>query len=215
MAISNDCQVRSAGKVDPALTVARAGSQEALGELLERYRDYLLRIAHDELSLNLTSKVAQSDLVQDTFLQASQDFAAFAGESEWELRGWLRQILLHNLRDAERRYQTAAKRSIEREVSLDAHRSLAQACWKRDPSPSGFALREENRSEVLAAISRLPLDYRLAIELRSLQGKSFDVVAETLQRSPAAARKIWARAIVRLADEMLRREPRVNPELQS
>src|SRR4051812_46159075 len=58
---------------------ARAGSHEALGQLLDGCRGYLLRIARDELDPRLQAKGGASDLVQETFLEAQRDFAAFTG----------------------------------------------------------------------------------------------------------------------------------------
>jgi RNA polymerase sigma-70 factor (ECF subfamily) len=170
--------------------------------LLQHYRDYLLRVAHDELSSSLAPKVAQSDLVQETCLQAARDFAGFVGDSEWELRVWLRQILLNTLRDADRRFRATAKRSISREVSLQANSDLARTLKGCGLSPSAVMISDENRSAIQAALNQLPNDYRRAIELRSLEGRQFEEVGRALGRSAAAARKIWLRAILKLADEL-------------
>jgi hypothetical protein len=40
----------------------------------------------------------------------------------------------------------------------------------------------------------------LAIELRSMQRQPFSVVAERLNRSEEAARKVWTRAIAKLSE---------------
>jgi RNA polymerase sigma-70 factor (ECF subfamily) len=52
------------------------------------------------------------------------------------------------------------------------------------------------------AMARLPEHYRLAIRMRHEEGWSFERMAEVLGGSPEAARKIWARAIERLRDEL-------------
>ena len=57
------------------LAEARAGSQEALGKLLESFRAYLLLIAQCELDAELRAKGGASDLVQQTFLEGQRDFA--------------------------------------------------------------------------------------------------------------------------------------------
>ena len=56
-----------------------------------------MHVAADELTADLVAKMAPSDLVQETCLQATRDFPNFEGWSEAELRGWLRKILLNNL----------------------------------------------------------------------------------------------------------------------
>ena len=202
MAISEHNRRSEDVDVSRSLVVARAGSPAALGRLLQHYRSYLLRVARDELSDSLSPKVAQSDLVQETFLQAARDFTGFAGDSEWELRAWLRQILLNTLRDAQRKFHTTAKRSIGREVSLQANSDLARNLTGCDLSPSAALATAESRTAIRAALDRLSDDYRRAIELRSLEGRPFEEIGQALGRSAAAARKIWTRAILKLADEV-------------
>ena len=85
------------------LAAARAGSREALGQVLQACRGYLLLLAERELDPDLRAKGGASDLVQGTFLEAQKDFAHFQGDSEDELRAWLRQVLLHNLANFTRR----------------------------------------------------------------------------------------------------------------
>jgi RNA polymerase sigma-70 factor (ECF subfamily) len=192
--------------VSRSIVGARSGSSEALGVLLQHYRGYLLRVAREELASNLAPKVAHSDLVQETCLQAARDFGGFTGDSEWDLRVWLRQILLNTLRDADRRYREAARRAISREVSLQDHSDLVKSLQQSDPSPSTQCMATEKRQALRKALTALPEDYRLAIELRSLEGLPFEVVGRALGRTAAAASKLWSRAIVKLAEEISRHE---------
>jgi RNA polymerase sigma-70 factor (ECF subfamily) len=76
-----------------SIRAARDGSESAVGQLLHHYRGYMLSLANDEISVDLVIKVAPSDLVQETCLQAARDFPCFEGATEAELRAWLRQIL--------------------------------------------------------------------------------------------------------------------------
>src|SRR6516164_5220320 len=79
------------------LSAARAGSREALGQMLQDCRDYLLHIAIKELNPALQGKAGASDLVQQTLTEATRDFPAFQGQSEQELFRWLRRMLLNNI----------------------------------------------------------------------------------------------------------------------
>src|SRR5262249_40289408 len=115
----------SAGDVASLLEAARSGSQEALGQLLELSRGYLLMVANGELASDLQAKGGPSDLVQETFLEAKRDFRQFQGGSEAELLAWLRRVLLNNVANFTRRYRTSGKRSVEREVTLDSQTSRA------------------------------------------------------------------------------------------
>jgi RNA polymerase sigma-70 factor (ECF subfamily) len=55
---------------------------------------------------------------------------------------------------------------------------------------------------VEAAIERLPDDSRLVVLLRHKEHLSFTEIGERLGRSGDAARKLWERAVERLAQEM-------------
>ena len=58
------------------LQAARDGSREAMGNLLEACRAYLLLVANRELAADLRAKGGASDLVQDTFLEGHRNFSA-------------------------------------------------------------------------------------------------------------------------------------------
>jgi RNA polymerase sigma-70 factor (ECF subfamily) len=60
----------SPGCLEDWLAEARQGSREALGRLLEGCRHYLLLMANQDTGPDLRAKVAPSDLVQETFLEA-------------------------------------------------------------------------------------------------------------------------------------------------
>ena len=99
------------------LAAARGGSHEVLGQVLNACRGYLLLIAGQELDPRLRAKGGASDVVQQTFLDAQRAFDRFAGDSDEELRAWLRQVLRHNLADFTRRYRDTGKRGVKRAVA--------------------------------------------------------------------------------------------------
>src|SRR5580704_17905215 len=101
----------------PWLPAARAGSSEALGQVLEACRGYLLLIAQQELDATLQAKGGASDLVQQTFLEAQRDFSGFQGTTHAALLAWMRKLLLNNLANFRRDYQRD-KRRVTREIAL-------------------------------------------------------------------------------------------------
>ena len=107
-----------ARQIEHLLASARSGSLCDQGEAFEACRGYLLAIAQRELEPILHPKAGASDLVQDTFLKAHLHFDRFRGTAAVELRAWLRELLLNNLRDFRRLYAETVKRQINREVSL-------------------------------------------------------------------------------------------------
>lgn len=84
---------------DDLLSGARQGGDQ-LGALLDLYRNYLRLLARTQIDLHLQGRLSESDLLQETFLAACQNFPQFRGETEEELLVWLRSILIRRLAKA-------------------------------------------------------------------------------------------------------------------
>lgn len=179
---------------------ARNGSSQSLGRLFEACRAYLLMVADRHLRPDLAGKVAPSDMVQETFLDAQRDFARFHGSREDELLAWLGCILKHNIANATRRFAATGKRAVWREQPLDgAERGLAEASRRDSPrSPHGQAVAREEQTALDRAIAELPTQMQRVIHLRYRHGLSFASVGAALNCSADAARKLWARAVLTL-----------------
>ena len=187
------------------LPAARAGSREALGKLLEAARHYLLSIARQEFDPDLRAKNSPSDVVQETFVEAQRDFGQFQGDTEAELLAWLRQLLLHRVAKLRRRYRDTQKRRLAREVALggdDSSGGPAGGLAANTLSPSGQAMVHEQDQALREALGRLPEDYRRVITLRHEEQLPFEEIGRLLERTPDAARKLWARAVERLHEEL-------------
>ena len=185
------------------LASARNGSSEALGQALEACRGYLLTIAQQSLDPKLRPKGGASDLVQDTFLKAHLHFDRFSGTADVELRAWLRELLLNNLRDFRRLYVQTMKRQVGRETPLapDSAGTQARDVAADGPSPSGLVMKGEDALQLEEVLERLPEDYRQILELRYREGRPFDEIASRMSRSENAVRKLWSRAVLRLQEE--------------
>jgi RNA polymerase sigma-70 factor (ECF subfamily) len=153
------------------IEAARQGSPDALGQVLEYCRPYLLAVANEQLETDLQAKAGASDLVQDTFVEAHRDFAVFRGRSEEELLTWLRQILLHNLANVRRQYRATEKRQVQREVSIDSapEKELRGGLVDDGSSPSAQARAREQDAALERAMEQLPASYRQVIQWRSLE----------------------------------------------
>jgi RNA polymerase sigma-70 factor (ECF subfamily) len=196
--------------IDPAefahlLADARAGSREALGRLWLECRNYLLLVANKNLDPTLAAKMNPSDVVQETFLEAQRDFAQFGGTREDELRAWLCRILTNNIANATRLFHGTDKRDVDREVRLaadsDAERP-ARDLLLDTPSPSDHAVAREEQTALQQALARLPDHYRQVLRLRYDDDMTFAAIGAVMGCSEEAARKLWARAVDSLAQEM-------------
>jgi RNA polymerase sigma-70 factor (ECF subfamily) len=185
------------------LAAARGGSRAAMGELFETCRNYLLLVANISVGDDLRARVAASDLVQDTFLEAGEIFERFTGGSTEELLRWLSRILENKLGNAVKRHLRAAKRDASREVRLGGD------AWILDgftdelcPAPGDQLADHEEEVRIHAVVLELPLDYRRVIDLRVNQALSYAQVGEAMNRTGDAARKLFVRAIDDLRSRM-------------
>jgi RNA polymerase sigma-70 factor, ECF subfamily len=190
---------------------ARTADGSALGRLLELYRNYLRLLARLQIGRRLQGKVDESDLVQETFLEAHRHFGRFRGTTEAELMGWLRQILAAVTANLLRRYYGTQRRDVrlERELADDLDRSsqaLAGGLAARQSSPSERAARREQAVLLADALGRLPAAYQEVIILSHLEGLAFPEVARRMGRSVDSVKNLWARALARLR-RSLRDEP--------
>jgi RNA polymerase sigma-70 factor, ECF subfamily len=195
----------SAVGVDPEqlIQLAQAGDGQALGQLLELFRNYLTLLARLQISRRLQSKVDATDLVQETFLKAHRHFGQFRGHTEPELASWLRQILVLNVANLVRHYYGTQGRDIRLECELpdDLERSSqarALSLMAKQSTPSQRAVRREQVVLLADALAKLPEDYGELIVLRHLQGLTFAEVARRMGRSVDSVEKLWVRALARL-----------------
>ncbi|MBX7103319.1 MAG: sigma-70 family RNA polymerase sigma factor [Gemmataceae bacterium] len=187
------------------LLAARSGNPDAVGLALESCRNYLLLIAEREISPRLKAKGGASDVVQQTFLEAHQAFERFQGDTEQELLAWLRRMLLNNVANFRRHYDGTDKRRTDREIPMDAGNSQGGGnSWipSGGLTPSRELMVDERDAQLNAAIARLPEDYQQVLRLRYREDCSFDDIAVTMNRTANAVRKLWARAVERLQQEL-------------
>lgn len=187
---------------------AQNGESEALGDLLESYRNYLNVIASSQINNRLGRRVSPSDVVQDTMLAAHRDFQDFRGDSAPQFTAWLRAILSRNLFRAIERHLKAEKRDVRREVSLEGVAAsvdassvrLANILQSDQSTPSSILSREEETQRIVDVMQQLPEHYREVIMLRNFHNLRFEDVAKEMNKTPVAARLLWLRAVKRLKD---------------
>ena len=179
---------------------ARAGSEEAVGELISTVRTYLLLVANQETDLRLKSKVAASDIVQDACLRAHQRFDSFRGTTEAELRAWMRTVLLNSLSDSRRKYVLAKKRQASREIGPTDELGVPSG----EMTPKSAAMAREEADLLRLAMDQLSDEHRQVLQLRNWELLPFQTIGEQMSRSEDAAQKLWSRALREL-EKVLRK----------
>lgn len=191
--------------LEELLRLARLGEEEALGQLLQGFRPYLLRIANSEVPGGLQAKVGPSDVVQEALVEALKCFARFQGLTLAELQGWLRTILKRQVCQVTRHYEVTEKRQADREVPLTGLDSQETALAADQSSPSFRAGRQEEAVLVHAVLQQLPDHYRQILIWREWEELPFAEIAQRLGKSVDAARMVWWRALERFNEEMSKR----------
>src|SRR5437867_9574252 len=192
---------------DELLTQAKINPEVGLGPLLEKHRSYLSLLARVQIGRRLQGKADSADLVQETFLEAHRHFPLFQGRTAAEFVHWLRQILAARLAKLVRRYLGTKGRNVrlEEELELELARSshaFGKALEAGQSTPSQHAVRREHAVLLAQALERLPKDYREVLILRHLEECAFAEVARRMGRTLESVKKLWARALPRLREEL-------------
>ncbi|WP_148596553.1 sigma-70 family RNA polymerase sigma factor [Aquisphaera giovannonii] len=185
------------------LARARDGDNSAMGELLQRYRNYLSLLARVQIGRQLQGKLDVADVVQEANLAAHRAIGQFRGSTEAQLLAWLRQILVAILANQVRKFVGTRRRDVTLERELGDHIDQSSA-WlgpqliSPQSSPSAQASRREQAVLLADAMEGLPEDYREVIILRQLEGLSFPDVARRMGRTEDSVKNLWARALAKL-----------------
>jgi RNA polymerase sigma-70 factor (ECF subfamily) len=190
--------------VDTALVArARDGSEEALGELLERCAPKLLalirtRLACDPGARALRARLDSRDLLQNVLIKALGGLGDLQAVGRRPLQAWLAQIAENELRDQVTHHRRQ-RRDLAAEVAVDGdqrHR-VAQLAARVRSASSRVVLRERIE-RLMTALAALEDSQREVVVLRDFEELSWAEVGERLGRSADAARMLYARALTAL-----------------
>jgi len=188
-------------------TIARAadGDPAAWQDLVRAHRERLRRMIALRLDPRLRGRVDPSDVVQETFLDATHLLADYQRDPPLPFYLWLRQLAGTRLAKAHRHHLGALCRDVRREVAIPGEvvpgvssATLADHLAGREGRPSEAAVRAELRARLEELLDRLdPLD-REVLALRHFEELGNSEVAQVLGITREAASKRHVRALKRL-----------------
>lgn len=180
-------------------------------DYLAQYHAWLRLMARLQLDDQWNRKFDASDIVQQTLLEAWKGESAFRGNSSSERIAWLRTILGRVIGRETRKYQGTQMRDPSKELSfphsLDQSSIMLGNLLAADTNtPSAHADNREQQIIIADALESLPADYRDVVVLRNLRGMSHAEIALKLDRSEAATRMLWLRALKELQTRVMSRQ---------
>ena len=194
-----------ASTVDRLIERAR-GDAEALGDLLERYRAYLLLVSRLQINPRVAVRCSPSDIGQETFAEAVHGFEAFSGSAEAEFSAWLARIHQHQLDAAARKHLLAKKRDAQREERLHGPKGSASFAWRDiaadQPTPSERVVAGEKALRLAEILVTLPDEQREAVYLRHLEGLPVAEIASQMDRSVQSVAGLLKRGLMALEQKM-------------
>ena len=189
--------------------LARGGSAEAFQALCKHYEKRIqTRLAH-QLKGPILRTVSIADVLQDAYVTAHARLGDFEDRGEGAFGAWLTRIAELKAREAVRRYVAVEKRDVRRELSRGARLDTGRFPG-RGPTPSEVAVGKERGEAIHQAVADLPDDYRTILFLVRVEGMTLKHAAEIMDRSHAATKKLYGRALSRLAS-LVNLDPRDRP----
>ena len=121
------------GELPELLARAAAGDQTAVTELFSLYRKRLKQMIRLRLNRRLQSRVDESDILQDAFLEAARRLPDYLTNRPLPFFLWLRHITGEKLIDSHRRHlgRRCATPPRKCRSTGDRCRERARARWRR------------------------------------------------------------------------------------
>ena len=182
--------------------------EQLLGQLMEDYRERLLRMVHLRMHPHVRSRVDASDVIQETYIEARRQIETYVKNPRLPFFLWLRRLAGDRVMRAHRTHLDAKKRDSRREcepsdalpdVSAPA---LTEFISASQTTPTQGVARAELAQRVKELVDALsPLD-REIVSLRHFEHLSNDEAAIELGISQQAASNRYVRALKRLSNAL-------------
>ena len=189
------------------VTRLRQGDRAVLGQLFAMFSERLLLMVRLRIGGRLQARVTESDVIQESFLEATKRIAEFVDQSETPFYPWLRFLTLQQLALHHRRHLRVQARAVGREadrkelrLSGSGSEYLAAELAGQFSTPSTRAIRAERVNRLRQALASLePID-REILMLRHFEQLGNAEIAKVLSIKESTASTRYARALVRLKD---------------
>jgi RNA polymerase sigma-70 factor (ECF subfamily) len=174
---------------------AQRGDRRAFDLLVEKYQRKLARL----LSRLIRDPGEVEDVTQEAFVKAYRALPSFRGESAFYT--WLYRIGINTAKN----YLVAMGRRAPTSTEVEAEEAEGYEGGEqlRDiNTPESLLLSKEIATTVNAAIEDLPEELRSAIQLRELEGMSYEEIAKLMECPIGTVRSRIFRAREAIAEKL-------------
>ena len=174
---------------------AQRGDKQAFGLLVEKYQRKLARL----ISRLVRDPGEVEDVTQEAFIKAYRALPSFRGESAFYT--WLYRIGINTAKNylvaMGRRAPTSTEVEAEEAEGYDGGELLREIS-----TPESLLLTKEIAGTVNQAIEALPEELRSAIQLRELEGMSYEEIAKLMDCPVGTVRSRIFRAREAIAERL-------------
>lgn len=167
-----------------------AAGVESFDAIFERYKS---------LVFNLTMRILGDreeamDVSQEVFFAVYRKIHRFRGESS--LKTWIYRIAINRASNRCRWWNRLRRRgtvSLDEHLSKDDSRTFSESLESAANTPEEAFLIAEKRLEIERTLRRLPIQQRVVVVMRDVEGMSYEEIAELLHVSLGTVKSRIAR----------------------
>ena len=177
------------------VTRAQQGDKQAFGLLVDKYQRKLARL----LSRFIRDPAEVEDVTQEAFIKAYRALPAFRGDSAFYT--WLYRIGINTAKN----YLMAMGRRAPTSTEVEAEEAegFEEGEQLRDiNTPESVLLSNEIAETVNATIESLPEELRKAIQMREIEGMSYEDIAQAMNCPIGTVRSRIFRAREAIAEQL-------------
>jgi RNA polymerase sigma-70 factor (ECF subfamily) len=174
---------------------AQQGDKKAFGLLVDKYQRKLARL----LSRFIRDPAEVEDVTQEAFIKAYRALPAFRGDSAFYT--WLYRIGINTAKN----YLMALGRRAPTSTEVEAEdaEGFEEGEQLRDiNTPESLLLSKEIAETVNATIEKLPEELRKAIQMREIEGMSYEDIAQAMDCPIGTVRSRIFRAREAIAEQL-------------
>lgn len=175
---------------EQATEMLRVEVRPSFEELFERYRTLVFQLCYRIVG----DREEALDVSQEVFLAIYRKMDHFRGDSS--PKTWIYRIAINRAANRCRWWSRLRRRgtvSLDEHLSAESARSIADTIESQGRSPEQSLLVEEERAQIERSLSSLPVQQRVAVIMRDIEGLSYEEIAETMEVSLGTVKSRIAR----------------------